>query len=397
MGSYIVVRKLGIGGIGAVYLAQHQLLKQVAAIKVHDYFPADLYVGTAFFRASNYLSQLDHPHIVRLYDYGYHNGRAYQAMEYIIGTTLAEHIPRQQTQEWLTRCLEFFAQMLSALYYAHNCQYRDIDGTIKRGMIHGDIKPHNFLLDNSTDSIKLADFMIPDVQAYLGRINPDFSQIIHASQIFGTPAYMSPEQTGGQVTQQTDIFSLGVTMYQLVTGFETYSINEMTNMWWNYTPPQQVNPYLPAWLDDMIMNAIQKDPGQRYQTVAEMLRIFTDNQTQAKSHLTINIGDISNISGQIFIGDFNNVVANLNTMSQTDIAEALKIVKEAVMASNDLSDSKKKEQIEIISLIGSEAAKPIPNRAYFRTLVDGLVANLKNVPVLANVITEITLVLTKSK
>ncbi len=387
MGNYIVVRELGLGGIGAVYLAQHQLLRQMAAIKVHDYFPADQYVGIAFFRASNYLSQLDHPHIVRLYDYGYHNGRAYQAMEYINGTTLAEHIPRQQTTEWLNRCLEFFAQMLSALYYAHNCQYRDIDGTIKKGMIHGDIKPHNFLLDNGTDSIKLADFMIPDVQAYLGRINPDFSQIVHATQTFGTPAYMSPEQTEGQVTQQTDIFSLGVTMYQLVTGFETDSISRMTSMWGNYTPPQQMNPYLPAWLVDMIMKAIQKDSGQRYQTIAEMLRIFTDNQTQAKSRVTISIGDISNISGQIFIGDFNNVVASLNTMSQTEIAEALKVVKEAVMASDDLSDSK----------IGREATKPIPNRAYFSALVDGLATNLKNVPTVATTITEIMPVLARSK
>jgi serine/threonine protein kinase len=243
--------------------------------------------------------------------------------------------------------------------------------------------------------------MIPDVQAYLGIINPDFSQIIRLTQLFGTPAYMSPEQVGGDVTQQTDIFSLGLTMYQMVTSFDTSSIylmKEKKELWdINYTPPQQVNPYLPNWLAKMILKAIQIEPKKRYQTVAEMLRIFNDNQNRAKSQVTISIGDISNISGQIFIGDFNNVVANLNTRSQTDLAEALKIVKEAVMASNDLPNRWKKEQIEVINLIGNEATKPVPNWAYFRALVDGLVTNLKNVPVLANIITEITPFLTKSQ
>jgi len=105
IGNYTVVAKIGGGGIGSVYLGRHQLIQQFAAIKVHDYFPTDEYVGRAFLQAANYLSQLDHPNIVQLYDYGFHqNGRyehAYMSMEYVFGSTLAELIPSQQTKAWI--------------------------------------------------------------------------------------------------------------------------------------------------------------------------------------------------------------------------------------------------------------------------------------------------------
>jgi serine/threonine protein kinase len=168
IGNYVVVRLLGVGGIGAVYLSHHRLLKQWAALKIHDYFPEDKFVGRAFLRSSNYLSQLDHHNIVHLYDYGFQSGKAYQAIEFVNGPTFAQLRPRQQTKGWIDRCLEYFAQMLAALHYSHTCPYIDVDGTLRQGIIHGDIKPHNIFLDHNMDTVKLSDFMIPDVQAFLG-------------------------------------------------------------------------------------------------------------------------------------------------------------------------------------------------------------------------------------
>ncbi len=406
IGNYTLVKQLGVGGIGAVYLAHHQFVNQVVAIKVHDWFPLDEHVSAAFFRASNYLSQLNHSNIVHLYNYGFDDDRAYQVMEYVEGSTLAEVIPDQQTKIWVDRCIEYLSQLLSALVYSHNCKYRDIDGTVKRGIVHGDIKPHNILLDTNKDTIKLADFMIPDVQAALGK--KDFQFDMYDTAAFGTPAYMAPEQRKGTITQQTDIFSLGVTMYQLVTGYGPYEDDPERMMMWRGAPPQQINPYLPDWLDKMIVKAMQMKPVDRFSTVAEMMSILVRNKQQEKSSLVFHvkewimgdqinnrIGDISNISGQLFIGKFNNVVANLSSSGQIELAEALTTLKEAVMTSQHLTADKKQEQVEVINQIGEEAAKPKPNRTLLNVLSDGLIATLKVVPDIAKAIAAASPVLTK--
>jgi serine/threonine protein kinase len=415
LGNYVIIRQLGTGGIGAVYLAQHRLLKQMAAIKVHDFFSVDKYVGMAFLRSANYLSQLDHPNIIRLYDYGFQGHGAYQAMEYIEGPTLASLIPNQQTTAWLDQCLEHFAGLLSALRYVHNCWYLDVDGQRKQGIVHGDIKPHNIFVDRASNTAKLADFMIPDVQSFLGQDDPDFRNLDYSTQDFGTPTYMAPEQAQGRVTQQTDIFSLGATMYELVTGHSpsTYSLIEERR--WraltrglesvsfedelvppdslpNYAP-RQVNPNVPVWFDELICKAMERNPAKRFQTVAEMEGSFLGNRGAQGTSLVIRVkelimgdkidittGDISHMSGQLFIGKFNEVVANLNAAGQTELAEALKILKEAVMASQHLPDDKKQEQIEIVNQIGEEATKPKPNKTLLKMLSEGLMATLKAIP-----------------
>jgi len=390
IGNYILVRRLGIGGIGAVYLARHKLLNQLVAIKVHDFFPEDEDVGRDFRRASNYLSQLDHPHIVHLYDYGFQSGRAYQAMEYIDGSMLNDLIPDQQTRSWIDRCLQYFTQLFSAIRYAHNCQYYDMDGTFKRTIIHGDIKPRNIFISRSSDTVKLTDFMIPDVQAFLGK---SFHWPEHATEAFGTPGYMSPEQARpgkGRVSQQTDIYSLGITMYVLVTGYLPgfFEIAQGLN-------PRKINPHVPHWLDSMIAKATQIEPADRFQSVAEMESILLANQNQERTYMNINVGNISNVSGQLFIGQFNTVVANLNGHNQTQLVEVLKALKEAVMASQFLSIDKKQEQVDIINQIGQEAAKPDRNKTLLKMLIDGLMTASKVIPDVANVMVKVAFPLTK--
>ncbi len=362
IGNYVIGKLLGVGGIGAVYLAQHQFLNQMVAVKVHDFFPADKYVGIAFFRASNYLSQLNHPNIIYLHNYGFESSRAYQIMEYVDGLPLVQVIP-------------------------------------------------NVLLDNHKGIIKLTDFMIPDIQRALGERNFNFTTM--TSKWFGTPAYMAPEQLAGNVTQQTDIFSLGVTMYQLLTGHLPYSVKGIqsengSEIEQREAKPQLINPYMPNWLGEMIAKATKRNPEDRFKTVAEMIRIVVENKDRETASLIINvkewimgdqinnqIGDISNVSGQLFIGKFNAVIANLNTSGQLELAAALKTLKEFVMASEHLSNEDKQEQVEVINQIGEEAVKPKPNKTLLKVLGEGLMATLRAIPDMAKAVAAAAPILTQ--
>ncbi len=393
IGSYVIVKRLGVGGIGAVYLSRHRILEHlVVAIKIHDYFPEDKQVGIAFKQSANYLSQMRHSSIVQLLDYGFQNDHAYQAMEYIEGPTFASLVPDQPTKGWLNQCLEYFAQLLSALYHAHNCRYLDLDGQYKKGIIHGDIKPHNIFLNRVTDTAKLADFMIPDVQNFLGEENHHFDMI--STDALGTPKYMAPEQRKGELTQQSDIYSMGATMYELVTGHSPEDARRDIS-------PKSINPYVPDWLDEMIIKSMKFYPPDRFQTVGEMIRIFNENCKAEKASWVLQakeifmgdqvhnkIGDISN-SGQIFIGKFNDVVANLNASGQNELASALKALQEAVMASQQLPQDKKEELVESINQVGEEAAKSKPNKTLLKMLGDGLIAALKAIPDVAPAIANI--------
>lgn len=374
IGNYVVERFLGSGGIGAVYLSHHRLLKQSVALKIHDYFPSDKYVSWAFLRSSNYLSQLDHPNIVHLYDYGLQDEKAYQAIEYINGPTFAQ-LPYQRTKDWIDRCIEYFAQMLAALSYAHTCAYIDVDGMLGRGIIHGDIKPHNIFLDRVTDKVKLSDFMIPDVQAFLGQKEPDFRDLQYSTQPFGTPAYMAPEQNQGQISQQTDIFSLGITMYQIVTGISPTSDDGREKLW-QRVPPIDENQFVPPWLSELIMRATQREPAYRFSNTIEMLQIFQMQRNQGKPY-TVQANALSH--DQRVIGQFNNIVASLNMTSQPEVANTLKLFKEAIMASSQITSYKKQELIEIVNQVGEEATRIIPNTTLLRIISNGLLKTLRDI------------------
>ncbi len=413
IGNYVIAEKIGEGGIGSVFRAHHKIINYVAAIKVHQHFADNEVVGVAFLQAANYLSQLTHPNVVRLYDYGFSHGHAYMAMEYIEGQTLDKLIPKTQTKEWIRLASEYFVQLLSAVRYAHNCVYLNLAGE-QVGIIHGDIKPQNVFITKESGLVKLSDFMIPDVQEYLGKEIPDFQKLLEPyakpltprerarlsgdmvrriTQAFGTPRYMPPEQHDGKVSVQTDIFTLGATIYEMVTNRPPMSLFEDIK-------PTKVNPFVPKWMEESIIRAMQPDPSERYYSVAEMESVFREYVTKPTTNLInfivkeflmgdkidIKMGDISNVSGQIFIGKFNEVIANLNNAGQIDFAEALKTLKEAVMASPSIPDEQKKEHVEVINQIGEEAAKEKPNKTLLKIMADGLLSVLKAIPDLAKAV-----------
>ncbi len=234
--------------------------------------------------------------------------------------------------------------------------------------------------------------MIPDVQNFLGEENHHFDMI--STDALGTPKYMAPEQRKGELTQQSDIYSMGATMYELVTGHSPEDARRDIS-------PKSINPYVPDWLDEMIIKSMKFYPPDRFQTVGEMIRIFNENCKAEKASWVLQakeifmgdqvhnkIGDISN-SGQIFIGKFNDVVANLNASGQNELASALKALQEAVMASQQLPQDKKEELVESINQVGEEAAKSKPNKTLLKMLGDGLIAALKAIPDVAPAIANI--------
>lgn len=424
VGNYVIDKIIGKGGIGSVYLAHHEILHYPTAVKVHEFFPNDENVGKAFLESANYLSQLHHPNIIQLYDYGFVDNKGYMAMEYIDGTTLFDLIPNNQTKEWTAWVIQLFVQLLSAIRYSHNILLFKHDGRQKRGVIHGDIKPHNIFVNKNDGILKLSDFMVPYIQVRVGgegllgnNADEDHlhkniffddwgddlyyepSERLH-SRVFGTPEYMSPEQWEGKLSVVTDVFTIGGTLYQTLTGLPPKAL-------YDGVTPRQVNPYLPKWVEFVVDKAMQKKPEDRFQSVAEIEAIFLESIHRTPSNynviselvigdkVEIEIGDITNQQGQVFIGKFNQVISDLYASGKNETAEAIKVVKEAIMSSKHLSQEEKQEYIEVVNQIGGEASKPKPNKTLLKTLEKGLLVALQTVPDLIKAIAAIELFISK--
>jgi len=409
--QYRVIKTLGTGGIGKVYLARHQLLEHLVAIKVHEEFPSDEFIRTAFRRSSSYLCQLRHPHIVTFINYGVDGERAYTVIEWVDGQSLSSIIDTFQTKNGFHLAIEYFEQLLDAVHYAHNCTFLDIDDTQKRGIIHGDIKPENVLV--SRGCIKLTDFMVPDVQRFLARRqHVRFSgQPKGPTGIFGTPYYMAPEQlVHGEVSERTDVFSLGVTLFHLLTGRYPYKDPDYS---WSRSqraafcsrrgkelPTTRLNPYVPEWIDAVIARATQLDESARYQSVAEMKRdflrhgkrsqdetvVFNTKEVIMGDQTRIEIQQVSGGGGQLYIGKFNNVISTLEGAGQGKLVSAISAIKEAILQSAGLTDVQKQEIIEMLTKFGEETAREKPNHTLLRSLGDGLMSTLKTVPDVAKAI-----------
>ena len=197
-GRYQVVRKLGAGGMANVYLAEDQELGRRVAIKIlNDRHAGDEQFVERFRREAKNAAALSHPNIVSIYDRGEAEGTYYIAMEYLDGRSLKELIV-QRGPAPITVSVEYARQILSALRFAH-----------RHGIVHRDIKPHNVLVD-AEGRVKVTDFGIARAGA---------SQMTEAGSIVGTAQYLSPEQARGtDVDQRSDLYSLGIVLYELLTG-----------------------------------------------------------------------------------------------------------------------------------------------------------------------------------
>jgi serine/threonine protein kinase len=260
IGKYEVIKELGKGATSAVYQAYDPFLNRQVAVKV--VLPEALgdkehgrRYRKLFITEASLAGKLSHPHIVGIYDAVADDEASYIVMEYVDGTTLEQYV-RLDALLPVQRIVEISYKCARALEYASN-----------QGVIHRDIKPANILLAGETD-IKISDF---------GAALTLAGETTQVSGI-GSPAYMSPEQVKEQpLTHQTDIFSLGIVLYQMLTGQLPFRGGNNYNIIYQIInvdppPPIELRPDLPPRVDAIVMRAMQKDIERRYQTWDEFAR-----------------------------------------------------------------------------------------------------------------------------
>jgi hypothetical protein len=256
IGKYPVIREIGRGATSRVFLARDPFAERDVAIKVLQFAQgADLeterMVHKAFIAEASLAGKLNHPHIVDIYDAVVDPDRSYLVMEYVPGKTLDEYVGGASLLP-LVKVVEIIFKCIRALEYA-----------FQHGIIHRDIKPGNVLLSEGGET-KVGDFGA----SFQQRLDDKTTQL----KGIGSPAYMSPEQLRMEnLSHQTDIYSLGVTMFRLLTGrlpYEAGSHVALTYAILN-TPapkPSTYRPDLPPLLDEIVMKAIAKDPAERYRS-----------------------------------------------------------------------------------------------------------------------------------
>src|ERR1700685_4402931 len=247
-GRYRVISRLGSGGMADVYLAQDQLLGREVAVKVlHHHFAEDQEFVERFRREASSAAGLSHPNIVGIFDRGEWNGTYYIAMEYVPGRSL-KTIVRERGALDPTAAIDIAVQILRAARFAH-----------KRGVIHRDLKPHNVILDEEGRA-RVTDFGIARAGA---------SDMTLTGSIMGTAQYLSPEQAQGlPVSAASDLYSIGVILYELLTGSVPFEGETAVAIAFKQfspepRPPSEVNPALPVALDAVVLRALAKDPAQR--------------------------------------------------------------------------------------------------------------------------------------
>src|SRR4051812_16819315 len=278
VGSYIIEEPVGRGGMGVVYRGRHEKLPRTVAIKsispkgTHDLRR----LRHRFEREAFVQAQLDHPGIVKIYDYIVSEQSYFIVMEYVDGRSLAQLIKENAGGIELNRALDIFEQILSAISYAHTFTYRDEAGATHQGIVHRDLKPPNIMVTDG-DRIKVTDFGIVKL---VGAEKTDTSKIA-----YGSPRYVSPEQAAGeQLDQRSDIYSLGVILYEMLSGEPPFGPRGEGKDKWTPTeilrahkeqlpaPPSHANSSITPAVESVVLRALEKKPERRFASVEDFLR-----------------------------------------------------------------------------------------------------------------------------
>jgi serine/threonine protein kinase len=278
IGSYVLEEPVGRGGMGVVYRGRHEKLPRTVAIKsispkgTHDLRR----LRHRFEREAFVQAQLDHPGVVKIYDYIVSEQSYFIVMEYVEGRSLAQLIKENPGGIELNRALDIFEQILTAISYAHTFTYRDEAGATHQGIVHRDLKPPNIMVTDG-DRIKVTDFGIVKL---VGAEATDTSKIA-----YGSPRYVSPEQAAGeQLDQRSDIYSLGVILYEMLTGEPPFGPRGEGKEKWTPTeilrahreqspaPPTQANSSITPAVEAVVMRALEKKPERRFTTAEDFLR-----------------------------------------------------------------------------------------------------------------------------
>ena len=253
---YEILEVLGTGGMAVVYKARCHRLNRLVAIKIlKDDYTQDEEFRRRFQAESQAVAMLSHPNIVSVYDVSTAGGADYIVMELIDGITLKQYMEKKGVLNW-KETLHFAIQIGKALEHAHS-----------RGIVHRDIKPHNVMVLKN-GSVKVTDFGIARVMSKSNTLTKEALGSVH---------YISPEQAkGGRVDSRSDIYSLGVVMYEMMTGRPPYDGESpvsvaIQHINGNAAMPSTLNPNMPGGLEQIIMKAMAKEPARRYETAAAML------------------------------------------------------------------------------------------------------------------------------
>ncbi len=267
LGPYQIVAPLGEGGMAAVFRAYQPGMERYVALKVLPrHFADDPEFSARFQREARILAQLQHAHILPVFDYGQVEGYSYIVMPFVPSGTLTDALQGQPLP--LPRIRQVVSQVGDALSYAHG-----------RGLVHRDVKPSNVLIDERGNCL-LTDFG-------LARMVEASVNLTATGTIMGTPAYMSPEQgAGGKIDSRSDIYSLGIILYEMATGRVPYKAETPVAVVFKHVsgplpPPRSVNPDLPEAVERVILKALARNPDDRYQTAEDLVAALNRATSEA--------------------------------------------------------------------------------------------------------------------
>ena len=265
LGNYRVLKKIGTGGMGAVFLAEHPLIGKKVALKViHQELAGNKEVVGRFFQEAKAVNKIGSEHIVEIHDFGQSdNGEHFFIMEYLEGQTLADVLTAAKVLD-VQRTLHICAQIANGLAAAHAC-----------GIIHRDLKPDNIMLVprmGDPDFVKVLDFGLAKMFADAGA-----SKLTAQGVVLGTPQFMSPEacESRQEIDHRADIYSLGVLMFQMLTGqvpFDGESMGEILVKHVTQPPPapRGLNPAVPPAVEQIVLRCLAKQPDARFATMKDV-------------------------------------------------------------------------------------------------------------------------------
>jgi eukaryotic-like serine/threonine-protein kinase len=267
---YQLEERLGSGGMAVVYRARDLMLERYVAIKVlRENFSDDPDFQERFRQEARAAANLSHPNIVTVHDFGFDRGRLFIIMEYVPGTHLKDILQRRGRLP-VDEAIGLMVQACAGVGYAH-----------RAGLVHCDIKPHNFLI-TPDKRLKVTDFGIARA---LASIHPEEQ----ADVVWGSPQYFSPEQAaGGPPSPASDVYSLGIILFEMLTGqlpFSADSATELARLHRSAQPPspRQLNGEIPPALEQIILKVLSKEPSARYRTADQLGRVLLTYSSQPAS------------------------------------------------------------------------------------------------------------------
>lgn len=271
---YRLEKQVGSGGMAVVYQATDLMLERTISIKLlKEDFSSSPAFQERFKQEAKAAANLTHPNIVTIHDFGLDKKRLFIVMEFVPGTDLKQLINESDSGLAIDKASRLFIQACAGVGYAH-----------RAGLVHCDIKPHNMLI-TPDHRLKVTDFGIARA---LASINPEE----RTDAIWGSPSYFSPEQAAGAPpSPASDVYSLGVVLYEMVTGRLPFSADSPEQMALDHrlvdpAPPREFNPAISEELERIILKVLSKEPSARYRTADQLGRImitFTQNTQRGKT------------------------------------------------------------------------------------------------------------------